>query len=263
VHYLCITPERAEKTTMMMEALARGCPGPHRVITGAPPDDGEPFVVWGQEWLTLRIVPAAVQQHRPFWTIDNGYWNPARGGAFGYYRLCYRGMSPVYLPSSADLRPARSILLRPWRHGGTVVVVAMPGVHFGLALGLDVAGWCKTIVERVRAATDRPVIIRQRDSTMSLDQQLNVASALVTHSSNVAVDAAIRGCPVFVEPTSAAAPIGRLDLDLEHPIRPGRARWLRSLASQHFTLDEMASGIAWHWMHRIARQVDDGEVSSA
>lgn len=262
MHYLCVTPERAKKTTMIMQALAKGCPGEHRIITGEPPADEHPFVVWGQEWLTLRIVPEAVRQGRPWWGIDNGYWAPARGTARGYYRLTYRSMSPVLLPLSADLRAPQRILLRPWRQDGSIVVLAMPGIHFGLALGLDVAGWSERIEARVRAATQRPVIVRRRDSKVPLAQHLRSAWALVTHSSNVAVDAAIAGVPVFVEPTSAAAPIGRLDLNLESPLRPGRSHWLRSLSSQHFTLDEMASGLAWHWMERIARQVDHADVSS-
>jgi hypothetical protein len=211
---------------MMMRALAQGCPEPHRTIDGPPPEDAHPFIVWGQEWLTLRIVPKAVAAGRPFWTMDNGYWNPARGGMEGYYRLCYRGMSPVLLPDH-DLRPARIEPL-PWRQSGREVVLAMPGHHFGVALGIDVAGWCRTANSRLRQHTQRVIRVRPRDSRVPLRHDLADAWALVTHSSNVAVDAAIAGIPVFVAPTSAAAPIGRLDLDIEAAVTPDRDHWLRS-----------------------------------
>lgn len=254
--YLCVTPERAGKTSMMMRALSRGLAGePYRIITGAPPDDQHPFVVWGQEWLTLRIVPRAVARGRPFWTIDNGYWQPARGGIEGYYRLCYRGMSPVLL-RGPELREAAGVELQPWRRDGVHVVLAMPGIHFGMALGLKVQAWCRTIGAELRRHTDRPICVRPRDSRVRLQHDLAGAWALVTHSSNVAVDAAIAGIPVFVAPTSAAAPVGRLDLAIETVMTPDRGQWLRSLASQHFTLAEMSEGIAWHWMQRIARQSD-------
>lgn len=254
--YLTITPERETKTEMLMRALSRGLGRqPHRVIIGPPPDDEHPFVVWGQEWLTLRIVPQALRSGRPFWCIDNGYWNPARGGSRGYYRMTYRGMSPVMLAGD-DLRPEPNYMLRPWRRDGGHVLLAMPGVHFGMALGIDVPGWCATIEARLRATTDRKIRVRTRDSRMPLAQELANAWCCVTHSSNVAVDAVLAGIPVFVAPTSAAAPVGRTDLDIEHPAMPGRKRWLRSLASQHFTLAEMASGEAWRWMDRIAGQVD-------
>lgn len=254
--WLCVTPEREQKTEMMMRALSRGLGNlPHRVIVGEPPEDDHPFVVWGQEWLTMRIVPKAVRSGRPFWCIDNGYWNPARGGARGYYRLTYRGMTPVFLPKSDDLRLA-PVPLKPWRRHGKHVLLAMPGVHFGMALGIDVPAWCATIEARLRLVTDRPIRIRLRGSRDSLPRDLDGAWCCVTHSSNVAVDAAIAGIPVFVAPTSAAAPVGRIDLDLANPITPGRKKWLRSLASQQFTIAEMASGEAWRWMARIAEQVD-------
>lgn len=261
MHYLCITPEREPKTRMLMEALAvgmgqRDC----RVIVGAPPEDEHPFVVWGQEWLTLEIVPPAYRSGRPFWTIDNGYWQPARGTARGYYRFCYRSMSPALLPKTRDLRQP-TVTLKPWRKDGRHVLLAMPGVHFGTALGIDVPTWCETIHDRVHARTDRPIRARPRDSRKPLVADLAGAWALVTHSSNVAVDAVIAGIPVFVEPTSAAAPVARTDLEIEEPAMPGRNRWLYSLASQHFTVPEMRSGEASRWMQRIAAEVDGNRSS--
>lgn len=253
--YLAVTPEREQKTEMMMRALSRGLGRePHRVMIGEPPEDEHPFVVWGQEWLTLRIMPDAVKRGRPFWHIDNGYWNPARGTARGNYRFTYRSMTPALLRGD-DLRLA-AVPLKPWRRDGRHVLLAMPGVHFGMALDIDVPAWCATIETRLREATDRPIRIRTRDSRKPLAQDLAGAWCCVTHSSNVAVDAALAGIPVFVAPTSAAVPIGRTNLDIENPAMPGRKKWLRSLASQQFTLAEMASGEAWRWMQRIAEQVD-------
>jgi hypothetical protein len=247
--------------------LAQGCPEPHRIIDGQPPHDDHPFVVWGQEWLTLRIVPGAVQRRRPFWTMDNGYWNPARGGPDGYYRFCYRGFSPVLLDLPILAQSGRlqnqTIEVQPWRHDGVHVVLAMPGIHFGMALGLNVQGWCRTIGAKLRSQTKRPICVRPRDSRVPLQHDLAGAWALVTHSSNVAVDAAIAGIPVFVAVTSPAAPIGRLDLEIETVVTPDRGHWLASLASQHFTLAEMADGTAWRGMQRIARQVDEKAAASA
>lgn len=258
IHF-AITPEREPKTRMMMEALAAGmgrrdC----SIMVGEPPVDGNPFVVWGQDWLTARIVPEAYRAGRPFWTIDNGYWQPARGTIRGYYRLCYRGMSPVFLPKTADLRKP-TITPKPWRAaaGGRHVLLAMPGVHFGMALGIDVAGWCETIEAELCRHTDRPIKVRPRESRDPLAADFANAWCCVTHSSNVAVDAAIAGIPVFVAPTSAAAPVGRTDLEIEEPVMPGRKRWIYSLASQHFTIPEMRAGIARDWMRRIAMQVDE------
>lgn len=259
--YCLVTPERQQKTRMMMSALAAGIGREAKIILDVPPDDEHPFVAWGQEWTTLRTVPEAIRRGRPFWTLDNGYWQPARGTAQGYYRFCYRGMSPAYLEKTQFLR--RPTLgrhqFKDWRKDGGHVLLAMPGVHFGAALGIDVKGWCATIVGEVYAQTQkvgRELRVRVRDETRPLADDLRDCWALVTHSSNVAVDAVLAGIPVFVQPTSPAAPVGRLDLDLANPLTPGRDRWLYSLASQQFTIAEMCSGEAWKWMQRIAAYVD-------
>lgn len=264
--HLCITPERDEKTGMLMRGLAVGFERlgkPYQLVVGPPSDDGEPFVVWGQEWLAERILPAAIRSGRPFWHIDNGFWEPGRGRTdrSGYYRLTYRGMTPILLPQTLPLREA-NIALQPWRMQGDHVLLAMPGIHFGRAIGIDVERWCADIQPRLRAWTGRRIIVRPRDSNRDLAEDLAGAWALVTHSSNVAVDAVIAGIPVFVEPTSPARPVGRLDLHIEYALTPDRDHWLRSLASQQFTLAEMQDGTAGQWMERIAKIVDEEAVAA-
>jgi hypothetical protein len=171
---------------MMMSALAIGWPGA-RVIHGAPPDDGAPFALWGQEWLTLRVVPRAQRQRRPYYHLDNGYWFPARGSATGYYRICYRGLAPI-LMDDPDRERGRMIgvPMRAWRKSGQHVLLAVPGRHFGLALDYDVDGWIARAPSMIRGHTDRPIRIRSRDCTRPLADDLKDCWALVTHSSNVA-----------------------------------------------------------------------------
>jgi hypothetical protein len=257
--WCCITPERERKTRMIMEAVATGWPKA-KIQHDSPPDDGAPFIVWGQEWLTLRIVPQALEQGRPFFHIDNGYWNPARGGQVGYYRVTYRSMTPVLL-DDPDLARANAIgvmeHLKPWYEEGIHVLYAEPGRHFGLALGINMDEWMCGAIQRIRKSTKRPIKTRSRQAQGTpLEPDLRGCWCLVTHSSNVAVEAAIAGMPVFVEPTSAAAPIGRTDFCLESPYRPDRLQWLASLMCQQFTLDEMATGVLYHWMQRVVEQVD-------
>lgn len=241
-----------------MEALAAGMGDePHRVILGDPPNDRMPIVVWGQEWLALRVIPPAACMRRPYYWLDNGFWDPARGTDRGYYRITYRGPSPTLLQDHELREPG--IVPAPWQKGGKHVLFAVPGIHFGMALNLDVAGWCDRALWNVNAECKRigrELKVRPRDSKRPLADELQDCWALVTHSSNVGVDAVLAGVPVFVQSTSPAAPVGRLDCNLAEPVRPAREHWLRSLASQHFTIAEMASGEAWTWMQRIAREAD-------
>lgn len=239
---------------MLMAALNRGIPDA-QVLHGAPPPGRDPFVVWGQAWLAVDIIPPAARTQRPFWHIDNGYWQPGRGTNRGNYRMTYRSLSPILLSDVSGLNK-KPPAMRQWRTDGRHILIAMPGAWFGRPLGIDIGGWILDIEKRVREQTDRPIVVRQKGSHVLLGEQLRDCWAVVTHSSSVAVDAVLLGVPVFVASTSPAAPVGRLDLDIEDPVTPDREHWALSLACQQFTVDEMYSGFAHRWMQRIAAQVD-------
>lgn len=258
--WLIVTPEREEKTLRIMQALNNSIPE-SRIVYGAPPDDGNPFVVWGQIWTALQVIPDALKTGRPFWYIDNGYWRSAKGGRVGYYRITYNGMTPFPLDMKADRNP---VDFRPWRKDGGHIVLAMPGANFGRAIGLNMPAWEQSIQHRVREYTDRPFIVRRKERNKPLDRDLHGAWALVTHSSTVAVDAVRMGVPVFVEPTSAARWVGCTDLaDIESPVMPSRQAWWRSLMWQQFTLAEMQGPLAWQMMRRqraFAEKSIDGDL---
>lgn len=254
--WCCITPERTHKTRVIMQAFAKGWPG-GRVIRGRPPNSDHPFVVWGQLFLTLEIVPDAIRRNRPFWIIDNGYHLPARGGSVGYYRLTYRGLMPaIFEQPDYDRANKFSVKIEPWRKTGRHILFASPGHGYGQCLGLDMARWQKKTLHRLDAITDRPIIVRDKILSRPLDDDFRDCWAVVTHSSNVAVQAVLRGIPVFVEPTSAAASVGNLDLtNLESPVMPdNREAWWASLLGQQFSIPEMANGTAYRYLSKVIEQ---------
>jgi hypothetical protein len=101
--------------------------------------------------------------------------------------------------------------------------------------------------------TARPIVVRRApqpgETAEPLAEALSKAHALVTPSSNVAIEAVVAGVPVFVSPSSAAAPVGLTDLSLiEAPVYPDRDKWLAHLAYCQFSLEEMRSGAAWRML---------------
>ncbi|MCC8946002.1 hypothetical protein H8A97_13055 [Bradyrhizobium sp. Arg62] len=240
--WCCVEPERVEKTTPIMEAIAAGFGG--RLCLGEPPDDGEPFIIWGQIFTALTAIPKALAQGRPFYQLDNGYVDPARGGPVGYYRITYRSPSPVFWADAPPARVRKDI--KPWRQNGQHIVIGLPGENFGRSFGIDCKRWIEASpVRDLRRYTSRPITTRIKLAEHPLVQDLRNAWALVTHSSNVAVDAVLAGIPVFCKDTCPAAPVGNLDLaSIEKPAMPDRQAWFNSLMAQQFTLAEMRSGLA-------------------
>lgn len=240
-----------------MSALAAGWPG-GRLILGAPPEDGNPFITYGQIWLAETIIRKALPTGRRFWQIDNGFYKPGRGSINGYYRFMYCRPHPIFL-EDAKLRKSRNIAppFKPWRKQGRHILLAEPGPDLGKAFGMSFRGWYEAIHAELLSRTDRPIVLRERTSETALDRDLQNAWALVTHSSNVAVDAVIAGIPVFVMPTSMAAPVGNpIDGDLENPRMPDRTDWWNSLMCQQFTIPEMRSGTAYHYLRAVAEQIE-------
>lgn len=251
--WCCIEPARVAKTTPIMEAMAEGFSG--KLCDGEPPNDGEMFVVWGQLWTALKAIPKALAQGRPFIHIDNGYVQPARGSLIGYYRLTYNGMSPVMLNDAPTSRV--NVSMRPWRSTTSDghVLLALPGEEFGRAIGLEMTKWIRESQSRLHHYTNRVIRTRHRKATTPLARDLDNCWALVTHSSNVAVDAVLSGVPVFVEKTNPAAPVGNFDLtNMDWPEMPSRGPWFNSLMAQQYTIDEMRNGFASYYMSKVIAQ---------
>lgn len=258
VIHACIEPLRPHKTYLLMKAFTVGWPG-SRLHYGLPPEGMDPFVVWGQQWTAAEAIRRAEKEGRPYFDIDNGFWEPGRGNDRGYYKITYRGLSPVFLPDAPDVHGLPT--LKPWRKTGSHILLAYPGTGFGAALGMDMESWIAGAEAHIREFTDRKIIVRPKTLTEPLGGDLRDCWALVTHSSNVAVDAVIAGIPVFVAPTNPASPVGNHYLtNIEDPVMPERTQWLRSLASQHFKVWEMREG---HHFEKLKRVIEIGDLDYA
>lgn len=135
----------------------------------------------------------------------------------------------------------------PWARGGRHIVVAEPSATYQRFHGID--GWTERTLAQLRQLTDRPILLRDKEMQRfgrKLHEDLRGAHCLVTHGSNAAVEAVIMGCPVVVHPDSAAALVGRTDLqDIDAPLYPDREPWLRALAYSQFNETELIDGTLW------------------
>ena len=131
--------------------------------------------------------------------------------------------------------------LSPWNRSGKHIVIADTLPDYWKLFSDP--NWTKRAVERLKAITKRPIIVRDKESKRPLREELANAHCLVAHGSIAAVESVVMGCPVFVEPISAAALVGSTDLSqVETPVYPERMPWLRSLAYCQFTEDELCDG---------------------
>lgn len=268
--WLVVAKERDYKQRVVAEALRHGflkhniaC----QICVDDPPVPTDPFIAMGQLWVVERIVPKAIKTGQPFWVIDNGYYLTSGQGnqKSGHYEITYRGLAPILLSeerASVNRFPPETVL-KPWKENDPkkVVMIAIPGPSYGRCIGMDMVEWTNHIESRVQEVTDRQIIVRSKATPESLEDQLKRTHVVVTHSSNVAVDAVWRGIPAIVEDQCPAAPVcSRFLEDIENPWKPDRAHWWRSLMSQQYTINEMKNGTAWGLMKRVQEQVDGGPL---
>lgn len=232
------TVETEQTAPRFAAAFAKGCGGevssmfqPARAWAGF----GSP-----KTWEHLRAIRKA---GLPWFYGDHAY--------FGR-RVYYRITRDAYQHSGAGETDGRrletlGIKVQPWQRSGADVLVCPPDWGWSRLMATDPNLWLADVQRKLKANTDRAIVIRKRNSTAPLADDLARAWAVVTYTSNVAVDALLAGVPVFVTGDCAARSMGRSDpVNIEFPRRPDdRERWAGVLADNQWTMDEIAAGSAW------------------
>jgi hypothetical protein len=165
----------------------------------------------------------------------------------GFYRWHVNApqMREIY-PVPADRWNALQLgqEVKPWRKSGRHIVLAdtLPD-YWNL---FSDPGWTARTLAQLKQYTDREIIVRDKESKVPLFEHLKDAHCLVAHGSIAAVEAVVMGCPVFVDPISAAALVGKTDFSqIESPAYPERDQWLHSLAYCQFNEAELVDGTLW------------------
>jgi hypothetical protein len=243
------------KNRKICAAFAVGCGGK---IVGPYPlqSEGDAFM-FGVLRGTLPTIRAAQREGRTYYYCDNGYFKPGRRiSDQGYYRVTRNAMQHDGTGAASPERWQQlGLSIKPWRRTGSHVVVCPLSRLLAVAVGIDADIWLASTLNRLAKATDRPIRVRKKMSMEEVKRQggpsfaddLMNAWAVVTHSSNSAVEALLAGVPVFVTAPCAAYRMGLPDVrKIEHPIMPdGREQWVQNLAANQWTLAEMASSQCW------------------
>lgn len=255
---ICYGSSRKKNGQEILKAFADGSPA--QLHIDHVYRTGRPAVFYGVTPDTLTTYRAAVRSGLDWYYIDHGYF-----GRGAYYRITRNAEQFT----GRNARPAWDRLAEfrlafaDWRPDGDHILICTQSDWWHQRHHmLTAAEWGEAIKAKIAAHTNRPIKIRAKPEAAkgitakaiaktldSLDSDLTGCHALVTHTSNAAIDALVRGVPVFVDPTSAAAPLG-LTLDhlevIETPrLLAAREEWFAVLAGQQWTVKEMRDGTAW------------------
>ena len=207
-------------------------------ITGCSPQ----LAPYYKEWIARK---------RTFIYWDRGYlrrvfatWLP-RGVDGGYYRWHINAFQMTEVRDVPDdrwrvLNIAKEV--KPWRRGGRNIIIADTLPDYWNVRGLP-PDWSRKMAAYLKTRTDRPIVVRHKESNLSLWNEIKDAHCLVAHGSIAAVEAVVMGCPVFVDQESAASMMGRVGFDdIENPVYPDREKWLHSLCYHQWNERELCDG---------------------
>tara|TARA_B100000575_G_C23114044_1_gene643810 strand:- start:11 stop:883 length:873 start_codon:yes stop_codon:yes gene_type:complete len=172
--------------------------------------------------------------------------------------------------------------LKQWNPTGDMIVIC--GQHDASEQwkGLPrMEKWIKQQIQEIRKYTTRPILVRphprntiqfkesdfenvkvrmpKRDFRTYDDTDFKVTLertwAVVNHSSNPAMEAVIRGIPVFVSESSLCHDVGNIKLaDINTPAMPSRLNWANWLSYTEWFKDEIEAGLPWA---RIKKRLEE------
>jgi hypothetical protein len=198
--------------------------------------------------------------------VDLGYWGRREGGSLhGYHKVVVNGRHPTsYFQDqmhSADRAELLGLQVKPWQTGGSHIILAGMSEKCAVVEGYKAHEWELAAVAELRKHTERPIIYRPKPSWLDakpipgtqfepglddLARLLEGCHAVVTHHSNVAIDALLGGIPAFTVEGAASTLCFTEISRIERPWRPdGREQFVADLAYTQWTPAEMRSGAVW------------------
>lgn len=261
-------------SAMVCKAFAMGASAP--IVPAHPLLPGDVFM-YGALRGSLPTLMKAQREGRTWFYADNGYLSPGKTEE-SYFRVTRDALqhdgSGVAPECGAERWSSLNQTIKPWRQGGSHVVVCPPGRLLGATFGFSADEWLSVTMEELRKHTDRELRVRMkvswnngsaptlvyRDGKMSKSTMASLADdlvgawALVTHSSNAAVESIIAGVPIFATARCGASAMGLSDVGLiEKPRTDGdRVNWSRVIASNQWLLSEMRDGTCWRMLDAVS-----------
>ena len=163
--------------------------------------------------------------------------------------------------------------LRPWNPTGDLIVICGQHDTSEQWKGLPkMSTWIENQIREIRKYTTRPILVRPHPrNVITFDENkfknvkvrlpkrdfrtyddtdfkatLERTWAVVNHSSNPAMEAIIKGIPVFVSDSSLCHDVGNVKLtDINTPAMPSRLTWANRLAYTEWFEDEIEQGLPW------------------
>jgi hypothetical protein len=209
--------------------------------------------------VTVSLVIEQARQHNlDYWYVDTGYFgNGKRKNYLRVTKNAYCNWFPI-VERPRDRLDEITLDLTKFHRGNCILVVPPDNkVCESMKLG-NPEQWITDTVSLIQQHTDREILIRRRILNRThrlindtfIDQLKQDINAVVTYTSNCAVESVLHDIPVVSLGKSATTQIclaGIEQIDSLPDIDPDiKEAWLRHLSYAQFTEEHLRCGTAWH-----------------
>ena len=229
---------------------------------------------WGLAGNNIMAIRTCIQTGQPWYMVDTGYLSkqitrypePVINDLDRtYFRIC---KGSIHTNKGMVLDGARLQKLESQgidvefkgcdtsddKRGHIVVAPSSQTVTYHIN-GMSQDEWVQKVTNEIKKYTDREIVFRNKPRPgnewwgTELKDDLKGAHCLVTNMSLSAIEAVLHQTPIITEGRNVASPIAGQDISkIEKPLRPGRktvTEWLRFVANNQFTLEEIRNGTAF------------------
>ena len=224
-------------------------------------------ITWGLLRGSDFLLKKCINNKCNFLYIDHAYFNPGHKKPNPNYRLILNNFNATEIINRPENRLLpHNIEIKPWNKNGNHILICPPtetSKYF-----FNCHKWLENTLTELKKYTDRPIIIRlkpnetpvrlinnclypikNKKSTteIPLSEHLTNCHAVITYNSNISLDAILAGIPIVVPNLNAAYPLSTQLQKIETPEYPeNRYEWLKHLAYNQFTMEEIKSGCIWN-----------------
>ncbi len=241
VHYFS-----GKKNAHHGEAVIQGFHARRVPVENARLESGH-HIVGGLQFGSLDLMIELRANPQPYLFMDRAYFGGGPGS--NVLRIVPNAYQHHWQQQDRGWR-LKQPLVEEWKDGGRFIMVVPPSPS--ICLLFDLGDWLKDTMHTLAQITDREVYVSYKGDRQPLAERLKHCHAVVTWTSNVAVEAVCAGVPAIVSKHSAARPVcchlETMDQHtIEHPKRPSkelRQQWANALTWGQYTLDEIRDGRA-------------------
>lgn len=228
-----------EKTSpMFAKAFAQGCGG--KVYEGGY--TGGAWAGFGSP-VNWHDMQRAIADGNDLYYGDHAYFHRHK-----YYRvtknaLFHKGQGKSDMKRIAQFHHKAL----KWVRGGKIIICPQSDTFFRLRYNTTQQDWVDGVISELKKYTDRRFVLHQKRDVKPLRECFYDTHCVIVHSSNSAVEALMHGVPAICLADCTASNMSRNSIaDVENLLYPeNRYEWAGVLADNQWTLQEIASGMAW------------------